>query len=292
MNGQIAQERYEEKLADHFVGRYFPSYLGSRNRIVSPPPRDSDNRKIPDFTYSDARTGGTIVLELTTLTEDDEKVGKIRNAWDFADGLERRLRLDGTFNCLLPIESIRDDLLDKMVQSISIASAGLEKGVLSNQQQPFPYSLGKEDDQGSQVIIQLFSGSSSDLDESKLKDRLLEEVCEANSKFEGYQGYQKSMRILLVDITFCIGRDFSNFSLWEITDQRLDIEIEKTYPRVDCVYLCKTTLAWRGTGEPIPVHGYQAGIERGRIVSGQRRGLPQYQEGGYWEHPRLMYRRK
>lgn len=292
MNVQIARERYEEKLADHFVGRCFPSYLGSRERIISPPPRHSHNLKIPDFRYLDARTGGTIVVELTTLTEDDEKVGKIKNAWGFADDLKRRLRLDGTFYCWLPIESTRDDLLDKMVQSISNASAGLEKGVLSSQQQPFPYSLEKEDDQGSQLIILLFSGSTLNLDESKLKDRLLEEVCEANSKFEGYQGYQKSMRILLVDITFCIGRDFSNFSLWEVTDQRLDIEIEKTYPRVDCVYLCKTTLAWRGTGEPIPVHGYQAGIERGRIVSGQRRGLLHYQEVGYWEHPRLMYRRK
>ena len=289
MNGQIAQERYEEKLADHFVDRYFPSYLGSRNRIVRPPPRDSDNLKRPDFTYSDARTGGTIVLELTTLTEDDEKVGKIRNAWGFADGLERRLRLDGTFNCLLPIESIRGDLLDKMVQSISIASAGLEKGVLSSQQQPFPYRLWKKDDQGSQVIIQLFSGSSSDLDESKLKDRLLEEVCEANSKFEGYQ---KSMRIFLDDISYCIDRDFSYFSLWKIPDRQLNIEIKRTCQRVDCVYLCKTTLAWRGTGEPMPVHGHQAGIARLRIVPGQRSGLPQYQDVGYWEYKRLMDRRK
>ena len=228
-------------------------------------------------------------MELTTLTEDDEKVGKIKNAWGFADDLKRRLRLDGTFNCWLPIENARDDLLDKMVQSISNASAGFKKGILSNQQQPFPYSLKKEDDQGSELVICLFSRSTSDLDESKLKDRLLEGVCEANSKFEGYQ---KSIRILLVDITFCIGRDFSNFSLWEVTNQQLNVEIEKTYPRVDCVYLCKTTLAWRGTGEPISAHGYQAGIERGRIAPGQRSGLPQYQEVGYWEHPRLMYRRK
>lgn len=289
MNMQNAQERYEEKLADHFVGRYFPSYLGSRKRIVIPPPRNSDNLKIPDFTYSDAKTGGTIVLELTTLTEDDEKVGKIRNAWGFANDLERRLRLGGKFNCLLPIESIRDDLLDKMVQSISIASAGLEKGVFSRQQQPIPYSLEKENDQGSELIICLFSGSASDLDESKLKNRLFEEVCEANSKFEGYQ---KSMRILLDDISYCIDRDFSWFSLWEIPDRQLNTEIKRTCPRVDCVYLCKTTLAWRGTGEPIPAHGHQAGIARLRIVPRQRSGLPQYQDIGYWEYHRLMDRRK
>jgi hypothetical protein len=226
---------------------------------------------------------------LTTLTEDDEKIGKIKSAWSFADDLNSKLRLAGTFYCWLPIESAGDDLLDKLVHSISNASASLKKGIISSQRQTFTYDLEKEDDQGSQLIACLYSNSISDLDESKLKDRLLEGVHEANSKFEGYQ---KSMRILLVDITFCIGRDFSNFSLWEVTDPQLNVEIEKTCPRIDCVYLCKTTLAWRGTGEPILTHGYQAGIERGRIVSKKRRGLSQYEEIGYWEHPRPMYRRK
>lgn len=43
-------------------------------------------------------------------------------------------------------------------------------------------------------------------DETKVKQRLLEEACEVNSKFEGYEG---SRRILVIDITFCIGRNFA-----------------------------------------------------------------------------------
>jgi len=69
------------------------------------------------------------------------------------------------------------------------------------------------------------------------------------------------------------------------------MQIEKAYPRVDSVFLDKTIQAWRGEGEPIPIHGYQAGIMRRRIAPEEKIGLPEYRETGYWEFPRPIYRR-
>jgi len=285
MNMKDAQQLYEEKLADHFVSHRFSKYLGSRERIESPPPRQSHNTKIPEFEYSDAQTGNTLVLELTTLVEDNELMQKIRNAWSFADELERQTQLDGKFHCWLPIEEVRDELLDDMIASIRNLSANLKKDIPPSQQQPFPYRLMKEDDSGSELRVFLFRSSIPELDEKKLKGRLLTKgACEANLKFEGYDG---SMRILLVDITFCIGSNFSGFSLWDLPDQQLNLEIEGKCPRMDAIYLCKTIWAWRGDGEPIPLHGYQAGIERRRVIPTQRKELPQYRETGYWEYSRI-----
>ena len=206
MNTQSAQTQYEEKLADRFVSCYFPSYLGSRKRI------EQKNVKIPEFKYLDAQTGDGLVIELTTLTEDDKVIESIKKARSFAE---------------------------------------------------------------------------SDLDETKLKRQLLEEAREANSKFEGYEG---SRRILLIDITFCIGRNLARFSVWYAPDQQLNMQIKETCPRVDSIWLCKTVQAELGTGEPIPVHGYQAGIERGRIASKGKAGLPQYQETGYWDFSQIYQR--
>jgi len=285
---QGIQEEYEEKLADHLVNCCLPSYLGSRERIKDPPPRQSSNSKIPDFKYSDAQIGSALVIELTTLTEDDEVLGKIKSTWSFADRVQRQLQLNGTYYCWLAIEDVRDDMLDDMVSGIGNRSMGLKRGESCNLERPFPYHLAKEDDSGSELCVFLFKSGTSDLNETKLKQRLLEEAREAHSKFEGYE---ETMRILLIDVTFCIGRNFAGFSVWDAPDRQLNMQIEKTCSRVDSVFLCKSTWAWRGKGEPIPIHGYHAGIERGRIAPEEKRGLPQYRETGYWEHPRLMYQR-
>jgi len=291
MNMQSAKKQYEEKLADHFVSCYSPSCLVPRERIKKEnlPPRQSSNEKIPDFKYSNAQTGSALVIELTTLTEDDEVLGKIRSTWSFADRMQRQLQLNGTYYCWLAIEDVRDDMLDDMVSSIRNRSMGLKKGESCKPVRPFPHHLTKEDDFGSEICFSLFKSTTSDLDEIKLKQRLLEETREANSKFEGYEG---TMRILLIDVTFCIGRNFASFSVWDAPDQQLSMQIEKTCSRVDSVFLCKSTWAWRGKGEPIPIHGYHAGIERGRIAPEEKRGLPQYRETGYWEFSRPIYQRK
>jgi len=286
-----AQQEYEERLADCFVNYCFPSYIGSRHRISSPPHRQSNNRKIPDFRYSDAQTGSALVVELTTLTEDDEVMQKIRDAWSFAGKLELQLlgKLDGTFYCWLPMEDVRDDLLDDMIATIENLSTCLEKDITWSQQQPISFVLTKQDDFGQELCVFLYRSAASHFDEAKLKRRLLSAVHEADLKFEGYEG---SRRILLVDISFCISGNFSYFSAWYIPDQQLNIEIEKMCERVGAIYLCKTTWAWRGDGQPIPIHGYQAGIVRGRVAPKQRGQLPQYLDTGYWEPPQLMYQRE
>jgi len=289
MNMKDAQQLYEEKLADHFVNCYFPKYLGSRERIKSPPHRQSHNLKIPEFKYLDAQTGNALVLELTTLVEDDELMQKIRGAWSFADKLKRQIQLDGKFHCWLPIDEARDELLNDMIASIQNLSVNLEKDIPPSQQQPLPYCLTKEDDTGSELCVFLFRSSIPKLDQAKLKEQLLTKgAYEANLKFEGYEG---SMRILLVDITFCIGGNFSEFSLWCSPDQQLNLKIEEMCPRVDAIFLCKTVWAWRGDGKPISIHGYQAGIERRRVAPTERVELPRYRETGYWMYS-FIYDRK
>lgn len=289
MNMKDAQQEYEGKLANHFVNCYFPKYLGCRERIKSHPPRQSGNTKIPEFKYSDAQTGNTLVLELTTLVENDELMQKIRDAWSLADKLRRQTQLDGTFHCWLRIEEVRDELLDDMIASIQSLSANLGKGISSSQQHPFPYCLTKEDDTGSELHVFLLRSSIPKPDETKLKEQLLTKgAYEANLKFEGYE---ESRRILLVDISFCIGGNFSEFSLRYSPDQQLNSKIERTYPRVDAIVLCTTIRAWRGDGKPIPLHGHQAGIERLRLVPEQRIKLPRYRETGHWMYS-WIYDRK
>lgn len=293
MNMKDAQQLYEEKLADHFVNYYFPKYLGSRERIKSPPPMRSTqsyNLKIPEFKYLDAQTGSALVLELTTLVEDDELMQKIRDAWSFAGKLELQLldKLNGTFYCWLPIEDVRDDLLDNMIARIENLSICLEKNITRSQQQPIPFILTKQDDFGQELCVFLYRSAVSHLDEAKLKRRLLSEVYETNLKFEGYE---ESRRILLVDISFCIGGNFSEFSLRYSPDQQLNLKIEEKCPRVDAIVLCTTTRVWRGDGKPMPLHGHQAGIERLRLVPEQRKKLPWYRETGYWMYS-LIYDRK
>lgn len=282
MPNKNVKEDYEEKLADRFVSRVATSYVCSRQRIETPPPRRLENQKIPEFKYTDAQTGNTLVLELTTLTEDDEVMRDIRLAWSFADKLTIQLsaKLHGTFHLQLAVESVDDHLLNELAVSIQNMTESLKKGFTHSSQQPIPYSLSKEDDSGSELIPFLFRDSVSDLDEAKLKDLLLKEVKETDLKFEGYEG---STRILLIDISFCIGKNFACFFLWDVTDQQLNKKIEHTYKRADAVYLCKTIQAWRGDGKPIPLHGYQSGIERRRVVPKKKEGLPQYQELGYWD---------
>lgn len=230
-----------------------------------------------------------MVVELTTLTEDDEVIQKIREAWSFADTLQLQLQLNGTYFCWLPIEGVKGDTLDNMVSSVQNRSVGLKKDEYCSPERPFPYYLSKEHDSGAKLYVFLFRNPSSNFNEIKLKQRLLEEAREAHSKFEGYEG---SIRILLIDVTFCIGREFAKLSVWDAPDQQLNMQIEKTCPRVDMVFLCKSIQAWCGDGQPIPIHGYQAGIVRGRVAPKQRGQLPQYLDRGYWELPQLMYRRK
>lgn len=282
MPNKNVKEDYEEKLADRFVSQSFTSYVYSRQRIETPPPRRLENQKIPEFKYTDAQTGNTLILELTTLTEDDEVMQDIRLAWSFADKLTIQLseKLHGTFHLQLAVESVDDHLLNELAVSIQNVAESLKKGFTHSNQQPLPYSLSKEDDSGSELVPFLFRDRVPDLDEAKLKDRLLEEVKETDLKFEGYEG---STRILLIDISFCIGKNFARFFLWDVADQQLNNKIEHTYKRVDAVYLCKTIQAWRGDGKPIPLHGYQSGIERRRVVPEKKECLPQYQELGYWD---------
>ena len=269
-------------MADQFVSLFFATYRSSGQRIKVPPPRQSGNQKIPEFKYTDAQTGNTLILELTTLTEDDKVMQDIKLAWSFADKLTIRLsaKLHGTFHLLLPVESVKVHLLNKLAASIQNSAGSLQKGCTHSNQQPFPYSLSKKDDSGSELVPFLFRDSVPDLDEAKLKGRLLEEVEETDLKFGGYEG---STRILLIDISFCIGKKFASFFLWDVADQQLNKKIEHTYTRVDAVYLCKTIQAWRGDGKPIPLHGYQSGIARRRVVPKKKEGLPQYQELGYWD---------
>lgn len=289
MANKSVQEDYEEKLADRFVSLLYATYRSSRQRIKVLPPRQSKNQKIPEFKYTDAQTGNTLILELTTLTEDDKVMQAIRLAWNFADKLTIRLsaKLHGTFHLWLPVESVEVHLLNKLAVSIQNSARSLQKGCTHSNQQPLPYSLSKEDDSRSELVPFLFRDSVPDLDEAKLKGRLLEEVEETDLKFEGYEG---STRVLLIDISFCTGKNFACFFLWDVADQQLNKKGEHTYKRVDAVYLCKTIQAWRGDGKPMPLHGYQSGIERRRVVPKKKEGLPQYDEVGYWDFWRIYSR--
>jgi hypothetical protein len=245
MANKSVQEDYEEKLADRFVSRLYAAYRSSRQRIKVPPPRQSKNQKIPEFKYTDAQTGNTLILELTTLAEDDKVMQDIRLAWNFADKLTIRLsaKLHGTFHLWLPVESVEDHLLNKLAVSIQNSAGCLHKGCTHSNQQPLPYSLSKEDDSGSELVPFLFRDTVPALNEAKLKGRLLKEVQEADLKFEGYAG---STRVLLIDISFCTGKNFACFSLWDVADQQLNKKVEHTYTKSRRYLFVQnhTSMAW------------------------------------------------
>jgi len=79
------------------------------------------------------------MIELATLTEDDKVLGKIKNAWSFADRMQRQLQLNCTYYCWLAIEGVRDNMLDGMVLSIRNRSMGLKKGESCSLERRFPF---------------------------------------------------------------------------------------------------------------------------------------------------------